>query len=126
VTSTFYRFAMIERNRSGDELRETFSVLGSTGNVGIDKTMIIRASLTWVHRCIPLSSIKCRGAIVRPSLPILNIYDIATRSGCFEGKSLQTYCVFFYHSSSSGSLTGLIVVCIPQGFVVPDFISRLT
>ena len=36
---------MIERNRSGDELRETFSVLGSTGNVGIDKTMMIRASL---------------------------------------------------------------------------------
>ena len=37
---------MIERNRLGDELRETFSVLGSTGNVSIDKTTIIRASLT--------------------------------------------------------------------------------
>jgi hypothetical protein len=37
---------MIDRNRSGDELRETFSVLGSTGNVGIDEIMIVRVVLT--------------------------------------------------------------------------------
>src|SRR6266550_4467092 len=62
---------MIDRNRSEDEPRETFSVLGSTGNVSNDKRMI-GGLLTGINRYILLLSTKCRGATVRSFSHIFN------------------------------------------------------
>lgn len=47
---------MVDRKRTGDELREEFSVLGSTGNVSA--LLFGRLTRLHQHRCILLSSIK--------------------------------------------------------------------
>lgn len=59
---------MIDRHRNGDELKEEFSVLGSTGNVSSPVTPVsLTADVRRMFRSIPSSSTRHRAATVRAS-----------------------------------------------------------
>jgi hypothetical protein len=64
---------MIDRQRDGDELREEFRVLGSTGNVG---SFFGSANVSCVRRCIQSLSITYLDATVGVMVFACNWYHM--------------------------------------------------